>query len=135
MTSPTAPRPAVGDGLPQRSAREVTRLTVALLLTAAVADLLLTERLSLLFDLVFVSLCVGGALVVRHGERLGIALLPPLSMAGVVLLLAISRPEAIADADDGVVQATATGLSGHGAALALGYGTCAALMALRRPQE
>ena len=111
MTSPTAPRPAVGDGLPQRSAREVTRLTVALLLTAAVADLLLTERLSLLFDLVFVSLCVGGALVVRHGERLGIALLPPLSMAGVVLLLAISRPEAIADADDGVIVRMTTGFA------------------------
>ena len=107
-------------------------LAVALLLTAGVLDLILTERLGLLFDLAFVTVCVGAALGVRPRDFFAVGVLPPLAMFAIVLLLAISDPGRVARADDGVVQATVSGLSGHAIALVLGYAACLGLLALRR---
>ncbi|HWJ82153.1 MAG TPA: DUF6542 domain-containing protein [Nocardioides sp.] len=111
---------------------EIAALVVALLLTATTLDVLLSQPLGLLFDLVFVTLCVGAALAVRPRDFFAVGVLPPLAMFATVLLLAIAQPEAVAHPQDGVVQATVTGLSRHGVALAVGYFLCLGLLALRR---
>lgn len=115
-----------------RPAREVVTLTVALLMTAVVLDLVLSEGLGLFYDLVFVTLSVAAALTVRPTDFFAVGVLPPLAMFSVVLLLAISEPSSVAQADDGVVQATVSGLSAHAVALAGGYAACLALLLVRR---
>lgn len=125
-------RPATLWEAGNRRAPAVLRLAAALLVTAAVVDLLLTDRLGLFFDLVFVTLSVGLALAVRPSDFFPVGVFPPLAMLGVVVLLAISRPEAVARATDGVVQATVSGLSSHAIGLALGYAACLGLLAVRR---
>ena len=107
-------------------------LAVALLVTAAVVDLLLTDGLGLLFDLAFVTVSVGAALGVRPSDFFAVGVLPPLAMFALVLLLAFSDPGAVARADDGVVQATVSGMSAHAVALVLGYAACLGLLAVRR---
>ncbi|MBM0124046.1 DUF6542 domain-containing protein [Pimelobacter simplex] len=116
----------------RRPGREVASLAVALLLTATVVDLVLSDGLGLFFDLAFVSLCVGAALAVRPRDFFLIGVLPPIAMAFVVLLLGVSDRGSIARADDGIAQAVIAGLSRHGIALALGYAACLGLLALRR---
>lgn len=112
--------------------REVVSLAVAVLLTVMVLDLLLSADLGALFDLAFVALSAAAALAVRPRDFFTVGVLPPLAMLLVVVLLAISEPGSIADAHDGVVQATFSGLSGHALALVIGYAACLGLLALRR---
>lgn len=107
-------------------------LAVALLLTATVLDLLLSDGLGLLFDLAFVTVCVGAALAVRPSDFFAVGVLPPLAMFAIVLLLALTDPGSVARADDNAVQATVSGLSRHAVALVLGYGACLGLLAARR---
>lgn len=115
-----------------RPAAGVLRLASALLVTAAALDLLLSDGLGLFFDLVFVTLAVGLALAVRPSDFFPVGVFPPLAMFAIVLLLAISRPDAVARATDGFVQATVSGLSTHAVPLALGYAACLGLLAVRR---
>ena len=112
--------------------RDVVSLSIALLLAAVVLDLALSEGLGLFFDLFFVTVCVGAALAVRPREFFVVGVMPPLAMALVMLLLAVSEPGSIARADDGLVQAGVSGLSGHALALAFGYAACVGLLAVRR---
>lgn len=129
----TAPaRPATLWEAGTRPAGGALRLATALLVTAAVADLLLSDGLGLFYDLVFATICVVLALTVRPSDFFPVGVFPPLAMLVVVLLLAISEPQAVADARDGVVQATVSGLSSHAFALALGYAACLALLLVRR---
>ena len=93
---------------------------------------LLSDGLGLFYDLVFATLCVGLALAVRPSDFFPVGVFPPLAMFGVVLILAVSQPETVADPTDGVVQATVSGLSGHAVALALGYAACLAVLVVRR---
>ena len=86
-----------------RARPRVVALGLALALTAAALDLLLTGRVSILFDLGFVALCLGLALAVRPRDFFTVGVLPPLLMLGVFLLLGFTGAEAIAAADDGVV--------------------------------
>lgn len=134
MTSPEArhpgPRTIWDEG--RTPGREVAALLLAVLLTVLVVDLLLSDRLGLLFDLAFVTLCTFAALAVRPGDFFDVGVLPPLAMLVSVALLAVAEPGAVAEAEDGFVQATVSGLSTHGVALALGYGVCLAVLAVRR---
>ncbi|UUW89778.1 DUF6542 domain-containing protein [Pimelobacter simplex] len=132
MSSTAHPRPRTLWDEGRRSGRDVVSLAVALLLTATVLDLLLSDGLGLLYDLVFATLCVGAALAVRPSDFFAVGVLPPLAMFAIVLLLALSDPGSVARADDGVVQATVSGLSRHAVALVLGYGACLGLLAARR---
>ncbi|WP_157537245.1 DUF6542 domain-containing protein [Nocardioides sp. Root190] len=115
-----------------RPARDAVPLGIALLVTAMVLDLMLSEGLGLFYDLVFVTLSVAAALTIRHEDFFAVGVAPPLAMFTVVLLLAVSEPGAIAQAGDGAVQATVSGLSAHALALAGGYGACLALLLVRR---
>ena len=110
---------------------EMAALAVALLLTATTIDLLLGDRLGLLFDLTFVTVCATTALLVRPSDFFTVGVLPPLAMLATVTLLAIAEPASIAHPSDGVVQATVSGLSGHATALVIGYLLCLVLLAVR----
>ena len=111
---------------------EVAALGVALALTAAAVDLMLTDRMSLLFDVGFVALCVALALAVRPADFFHVGVLPPLLMHSTFLLLAMSRAEAIAEAHDGVLQAVVSGLSHHSVALGVGYVLALGVLAVRQ---
>ena len=110
---------------------EVAALAIALLLTATTIDLALADRLGLLFDLAFVTVCARAALMVRPADFFTVGVLPPLAMLATVALLAVAEPAAVAHRQDGVVQATVSGLSGHAIALVIGYLLCLGVLALR----
>ena len=110
---------------------EVAALAVALLLTAVTVDLTLSDRLGLLFDLAFVTVCARAALMVRPADFFTVGVLPPLAMLASVALLAVAEPAAVARQQDGVVQATVSGLSGHAVALVIGYLLCLGVLAVR----
>lgn len=112
--------------------REVAALTAALLLTVTVIEVGLADHLGLLFDLVFVALCLYAALAVRPPDFFTVGVLPPLTMLGTVGLLALAEPGSVARVDDSVVQATVTGLSHHALALVAGYLAALAILAVRR---
>lgn len=112
--------------------RQVVVLGVAVSLTVAVLDLLVTGGLSVLFDLVYVCLCVALALLVRPSDFFTVGVLPPLLMLGVFWLLGLFAPGAIADSGDGTFQAALTGLASHSGALLVGYTLCLACLAIRR---
>jgi hypothetical protein len=112
--------------------RQVVALGVALALTVVVVDLALVGRVSLFFDLCFVALCVGLALVVRPTDFFVVGVLPPLIMVGVFALLGMTRPDVIAHPEDGVVQAVVSGLSHHSGALVVGYVLCLGCLAVRQ---
>jgi len=106
-------------------------LGVALALTVAALDLLITERIGVLFDLGFVAVCIGLALAVHPRDFFTVGVLPPLLMLATFLLLAMSRSEAIANRDDGLVQSVVSGLSHHSIALAAGYLLALAVLVVR----
>ncbi|KAA1425991.1 DUF6542 domain-containing protein [Nocardioides antri] len=114
---------------------QVAALAVALLLTATTVDLLLGARLGLLFDLVFVTVCAAAALRVRPADFFTVGVLPPLAMLVTVTLLAIAEPGSIAHEQDGVVQATVSGLSRHAIALVIGYLLCLGVLAVRNQAQ
>ncbi|MCB0897062.1 MAG: hypothetical protein H6529_00020 [Nocardioides sp.] len=111
--------------------RQVVALGVALALTAVVLDLALSGSVGLLFDVVFVLGCVAMALAVRPSDFFTVGVLPPLLMTGIFVLVGITRPDAIADAGDGVVQAVVSGLSHHAGALVAGYLLALGVLAVR----
>jgi hypothetical protein len=115
----------------EEPAHEVAALAAALLLTAATVDLALADRLGLLFDLTFVTVCARAALMVRPAGFFTVGVLPPLAMLTCVALLAVAEPAAVAHEQDGVVQATVSGLSGHAIALVIGYLLCLGVLAIR----
>lgn len=112
--------------------RQVVVLGVALALTAAALDLLLTHRLSLFFDLCFVAVCVLLALRVRPGDFFTVGVAPPLMMLGLIVLFAIAEPHAVARSDDSLVQAVVTGLAHHAGGLAAGYAAALGVLAQRQ---
>ena len=113
------------------SGRQVALLGVALALTVAVLDLLVFEQFTALFDISFVLLCVGLALLVRPADFFTVGVLPPLLMVGVLALVGGTRPELVADPGDGIVQAVVSGLSQHAGALITGYLLSLAVLAIR----
>ena len=111
--------------------RQVVVLGVAVALTVTTIDLLAFERLTALFDVGFVLLCLALALLVRPSDFFTVGVLPPLLMVAVVTLLATTRPLVVADPGDGLVQAVVSGLSHHAGALVLGYLLSLAVLAVR----
>ena len=111
--------------------RQAVALGIAVALSVVAFDVLLVGELSFFFDLSFVVLCLGLALVVRPDDFFTVGVLPPLIMVGLFALLGIVSPAAVAHPDDGVVQAVVTGLAHHSGALVSGYVLCLATLALR----
>ena len=116
----------------RETGRRVVALGVALALTALVLDVALSGEAGLLFDVCFVALSVAVALAVRPSDFFVAGVLPPLVMAGTFLLAALTEPDRVAHPDDGVVQATISGLSHHSVALVTGYGLCLGVLLVRQ---
>lgn len=112
--------------------REMASLGVALALTAAAVDLLVTGEVGILFDIAFTALCVGLALAVRLPDSFTVGVLPPLLMLSTFLLLAMSRSEAIAREGDGMLRAVVAGLSHHSIALVIAYALALVVLVVRR---
>lgn len=112
--------------------RQAVLLGVAVTLSVVAIDLGLTGRLSMFFDLCFITLCLGLALVVRPHDFFSIGVLPPLLMGALCVFLAILNPGAIADPRDGFVQAVVSGLAHHSAALVASYAVCLVTLTLRQ---
>lgn len=117
------------DGL--EPGRQAMALGAAALLSIVAFDVLVVGELSYFFDLSFVVLCLGLALVVRADDFFTVGVLPPLMMVATFTLLGLVGPETVAHPDDGVVQAVVTGLAHHSGALVAGYVLCLATLALR----
>ena len=107
-------------------------LGLAVSLTVAVLDLLVSDGLSWLFDLTYVALCVALALLVRPQDFFTVGVLPPLLMLGVFWLLGLLAPGSIAESSDSTFQAGLTGLADHSSALMIGYALCLGCLAMRR---
>jgi hypothetical protein len=112
--------------------RAVVALGAAVALSAIVINLAMVGRVSMFFDLWFVVVCLGLALLVRPRDFFTVGVLPPLLMLGAFGILAADRPEAIADAGDGFVQAVVSGLAHHSVALVCGYGLCLVTLLARQ---
>jgi hypothetical protein len=111
--------------------RQVVALGVALVLTVVALDVVVAGRVGVFFDVSFVLVCLAVALLVRPEDFFTVGVLPPLVMLVAFVLVAVSRPAAIAARGDGVVQAVVTGLSHHAVALGVGYALCLLCLALR----
>ena len=115
----------------RESGREVVALGFALALTVVIVDVSTGVRVGLLFDLFFVALCIALALAVRPDDFFVVGVLPPLLMGALFVLLGITKPAAVGEPDDGMVQATVTGLSHHSIALMIGYALALVTLAIR----
>jgi hypothetical protein len=111
--------------------RQAVALGIAASLTVVAFDVLVAGELSYFFDLSFVALCLGLALVVRPDDFFTVGVLPPLMMVATFTLLGLVAPATIAHPDDGVVQAVVSGLAHHSGALVAGYILCLATLAMR----
>ncbi len=107
-------------------------LGAALALSAVAFDLALAGRLTMFFDLSFVTLCLALAIAVKPHDFFTVGVLPPLLMAGLSALLGGVRPASVGAAGDGVLQATISGLAHHSGALVVGYLLCLTTLAARR---
>jgi hypothetical protein len=111
---------------------EVVALASAVVLTVAAAEVSLVGRVELFFDLCFIVICLGAALMVRPRDFFTVGVLPPLLMGGTFVIVALNGPKVIASAHDGVVQAVVTGLARHSLALFLGYAVCLGTLLVRQ---
>ncbi|MDP3968589.1 MAG: hypothetical protein Q8Q02_09920 [Nocardioides sp.] len=93
----------------------------AVLVTMAALDVALTGRVGLFFDLVFISVCLAVAATVGRDAFPIVAVAPPVAMLVLCLALGTVAPGTVADATDGALQATVTGLANRAVALAAGY--------------
>jgi hypothetical protein len=112
--------------------REPGRAVVALGVAVVVVNVAMVGRVSMFFDLWFVLLCLGLALLVRPRDFFTVGVLPPLIMVVGFAILAVDRPGAIASPRDGLVQAVVSGLAHHSVALVCGYALCLVTLLARQ---
>ncbi len=110
----------------------VVRLAVLSGLVVIALDLALLGRLSLLFDIGFVVICVGAALAVHPRDFFRVGVLPPLLLLSFITALAVIHRSWIADAGDGLVQAVVSGLAHRASALLTAYLLALAVLATRQ---
>ncbi|SEB52107.1 hypothetical protein SAMN04489844_0390 [Nocardioides exalbidus] len=115
--------------------RQVVSLGVAVTLTAVSYDMLLSGRLTLFFDLSFMTLCLGLAALVRRRDFYMVALLPPVLMTAVFTFIALVARDAVAEVDDSLLQAVVSGVATHGIALFVGYALCLGWLGWRLHRE
>lgn len=113
------------------SGRQMVALGLALALTVAALDLVVTNHVGLLFDLGFVVVCLALALLVHPRDFFTVGVLPPLLMLATIWLLAVTRAESVARAGDGLAQAVISGLSHHSLGLVVAYLSSLAVLVVR----
>lgn len=110
----------------------VVRLAVLSGLVVIAIDLSLLGRLSFLFDLGFVAICLAAALAVHPRDFFRVGVLPPLLLLFFITALALVHRGWIADAGDGLVQAVVSGLAHRASALLTAYLLALAVLATRQ---
>lgn len=116
--------------------RRVIALATALALSVAVVESLLGSHIGLLFDLCFVIICVGVAILVHPRDFFAVGVLPPLLMLGIICLFAIADRDGLGGTvGDGFLQAVVSALGRHSVALGLGYGLALGCLAVRRGRD
>ena len=110
----------------------VTLLAVLGGLLVLALDLAIFGRLTLVFDIGFVLVCLGAALAVHPRDFFRVGVLPPLLLLGFIGLLAIVHRAWIAAAGDGVVQAVVSGLAHRASGLLTAYLLVLAVLAIRQ---
>jgi hypothetical protein len=114
------------------SGSRVARLAVLAGLMVLALDLLVSRRVTWVFDIGFVLACLGAALAVRPRDFFTVGVLPPLLLLGLLSLLAIVHTAWVAAAGDGFVQAVVSGLAHHATGLLTGYLLALAVLAVRQ---
>lgn len=114
------------------SGSRVTRLAVLAGMLVLALDLALSRRLSLVFDLGFVLICVGAALAVRPRDFFSVGVLPPLLLLGFVGAVALVDTAWVARPDDGFVQAVVSGLAHRADGLLVASLLSLAVLAIRQ---
>lgn len=109
----------------------VVRLAVLASIVVLAVDLLVNARLSALFDVAFVAICLACALAVRPRDFAGVAMLPPLLLVGTVAALAAVDTSWVAESSDGWVQALVSGITHRATGLAVGYGLLLLVLLVR----
>jgi hypothetical protein len=110
----------------------VTRLAVVAGLVVLVLDLAISHRLTFIFDIGFVLVCVGAALAVHPRDFFHVGVLPPLLLLGLISLVAIAHSGWVAEAGDGFVQAVVSGLAHRATGLLAAYLLALAVLAIRQ---
>lgn len=118
----------------QEPGRQLVALGMAVALTAVTIDVFIVGRVSLFFDLAFVTLCLGLAALVRLDDFFIVALMPPIMMLAVFTLVALVAPEALGEAGDGFTQTLVSGMVRHSWALLAGFVLCLGWMGFRARQ-
>lgn len=117
----------------QEPGARVVALGVALALTVAVVESTVGDRVGVLFDVCFVMICVGVALLVHPRDFFAVGVMPPLLMVGIFVLFAIGSRDGLgAHHGDGFLQAIVSALGRHSIALFLGYGLALGCLLIRR---
>lgn len=112
--------------------RLVANVAIVAIACAVALDLRVNHGLTLLFDIVFVLVCLAAALLVRPKDFFVVGVLPPLLMAATVLALAVLSRDAVGEPGDGVIQAMVSGLAHRAGALVTGYVLTLLILALRQ---
>ena len=110
----------------------VTRLAIWGCVPVLALDLAINGRLTLIFDLAFVLLCVGAALAVRPRDFFQVGVLPPLLLLGIITLVALIHTPWIANPGDALVQAVVSGLAHRAGGLLTAYLLALAVLAIRQ---
>jgi hypothetical protein len=110
----------------------VTRLAVLGGLLVLALDLAINGRLTLIFDIGFLLLCLGAALAIHPRDFFRIGVLPPLLLLGFIALLALVHRGWIAESGDGLVQAVVSGLAHRASGLLTAYLLVLAVLAMRQ---
>jgi hypothetical protein len=131
MSSDRHRAPTLWEGGETRGS-EVAALACAVVLTVAAVEVTFVGHLRLFFDLCFVVVCLGAALMVRPRDFFTVGVLPPLVMFATMVIVALNGPRVIAAPHDGVVQAVVTGLAHHSLALFAGYAVCLVTLLVRQ---
>lgn len=113
------------------SGRRVVRLAITSGVLLAAFDLLISPSLGLVFDIGFVMICIAAALGVRKSDFFVIGVLPPLLMAGILLIISVFARDMLTSLTDSRAQAFVSGLTHRSAALVIGYGLCLLILAIR----
>ncbi len=116
----------------RRSGRQVVALASAATALVVAMDVLLSQELTLFFDLCFITVCLVAVFSVHRRDFFVLGVLPPLLMFTTVGVVALLFREAVADPVDGLVQAVVSGLAHHAGALLVGYGIVLGVLALRQ---
>ena len=114
------------------SGSRVTRLAVLAALVVLAIDLGLTHRLTFVFDIGFVLVCVGAALAVHPRDFFHIGVLPPLLLLGLISGVALVHGGWIAQRGDGFVQAVVSGLAHRATGLLVAYLLALGVLAIRQ---